>query len=100
MFGIDFGLWDSSKRPYGPGSGLQVPAAAQAGHWSDPCEALMHNIGTAIRGGEGSSLGGGPGGVPPARGVPAGGPGTPRESGEVSDGYSYPNNLQGLSVRL
>ena len=52
MFGIDFGLWDSSKRPYGPGSGLQVPAAAQAGHLSDPCEALMHNIGTAIRGGE------------------------------------------------
>ena len=52
MFGIDFGLWDSSKRPYGPGSGLQVPAAAQAGHWSDPCEALMHNIGTAIRGGK------------------------------------------------
>ena len=29
----------------------EVAAAAQAGHWSDPCEALMHNIGTAIRGG-------------------------------------------------
>ena len=39
-----------------------------------------------LLGGEGSSLGGGPGGVPPARGVPAGGPGTPRESGEVSGG--------------
>ena len=79
MFGIDFGLWDSSKRPYGPGSGLQVPAAAQAGHWSDPCEALMHNIGTAIRGGEAAASEGVPGGSPRPGGVPAGGPGRARE---------------------
>ena len=33
-----------------------------------------------------------------SRGVPAGGPGTPRESGEVSDAYSHSNKLKGLNT--
>ena len=49
-----------------------------------------------LLGGGGSSLGGVPREAPAARGVPAGGPGSPRGSGEVPDAYSYSNKLKGL----
>ena len=42
----------------------------QVMHWSDPCEALMHNIGTAIRGGKAAASEG----VPPPHPVASGKP--------------------------
>ena len=65
----------------------EVAAAAQAGHWSDPCEVCMWHTGTTSRGGEAAASQGVPRAPARPRGGGAGGPGTPRESGGVSGGY-------------